>query len=99
LIDEKEFCKEVTLRICGTLDIEKALWDCFSYLNSFFPIDIASLHYFIPEENSGVGFADATREGGHLVHYKGFLPPELIKMFASGEMPDEYIQNRANEQP
>lgn len=99
MIDENDVFKEVTLRVCGTLDIEKALWQCFEYLSPIFPIDIVILHYFIPEENSGVGFAEATVDGGRLVNYKGFLPPEFIETVENNKMPDAFIQNRANEEP
>ena len=99
MLDENEFFREVTLRICGTLEIETALWRCYKYLNQFFPVDIAVLHYLIPEENSGIGFAEATAQGGRLAHRKGFIPPEFLDRVNRGEMPDEIIQNRANEQP
>ena len=38
-IDENEFFKEVTLRICGSLDLEKALWHCFLYVQEIIPAD------------------------------------------------------------
>ena len=42
-IDENEFFKEVTLRICGSLDLEKALWHCFLYICEVIPADELSL--------------------------------------------------------
>ena len=38
-IDENEFFREVTLRICGSLDLEKALWHCFLYVQEVIPAD------------------------------------------------------------
>ncbi len=38
-IDEYEFFREVSIRICGSLDIEKALSSCFQFLREVIPID------------------------------------------------------------
>ncbi|MCP3921843.1 MAG: AAA family ATPase [Desulfobacterales bacterium] len=43
-IDEKDFFQNVTIRICGTLDINKGLNRCFDYLKNFIPLD--SLTFF-----------------------------------------------------
>ena len=42
-IDENEFFREATLRICGSLEIEKALHSCFQFLQEFMPLDRAFL--------------------------------------------------------
>ena len=36
-IDEKEFFREATLRICGSLELEKALHHCLLYIVDFIP--------------------------------------------------------------
>ena len=51
-VDEKEFFREATLRICGSLEIEKALWKCFMYVREFIPAQQAFLTYHDP--NLGV---------------------------------------------
>jgi transcriptional regulator with GAF, ATPase, and Fis domain len=38
-LNENVFFRQVTNRICGTLDIEKGAQQCFQYLKEFFPID------------------------------------------------------------
>ena len=38
-MDENEFFRQATLRICGSLDIEKGLQECFNYLVNFMPAD------------------------------------------------------------
>lgn len=38
-VDEKEFFREATLRICGNLDIEKAMDQFLRYLQKFMPVD------------------------------------------------------------
>jgi hypothetical protein len=48
-IDEKEFFIETTLKICGTLEIEKALHEAFMYIRGFIPSDKAYLTYYEPD--------------------------------------------------
>jgi len=43
MIDEKTFFSETTLRICGSLDIEKALFNCFLYVRDVIPVDELNL--------------------------------------------------------
>jgi len=43
IADENEFFRELTLRICGTLDLEKALWQCFLYVSTIMPADDVDL--------------------------------------------------------
>ncbi len=46
IIDEKDFFKEATLRICGSLDIEKALYQCFLYICQFIPASRIGFHVY-----------------------------------------------------
>ena len=48
-IDKNEFFKEVTLRICGSLDIDLAIEDTFAYIRQF-----------IPADTIGLGFSDVS---------------------------------------
>ncbi|MEW6665415.1 MAG: sigma 54-interacting transcriptional regulator [Thermodesulfobacteriota bacterium] len=41
--NENSFFKEATLRICGTLDIEIALWKCLTHLRDIMPADMMAL--------------------------------------------------------
>ena len=45
MINRNEFFKEVTLRICGNLDIEQALSQTFQYLQKIMPVDAIGLGY------------------------------------------------------
>jgi len=98
-IDKNEFFREATLRICGTFEIEKALWNCFKYISKFIKVDRAYLHYFIPEEKYGVIFARADHARGKRVNIKSFPPPDILKIMESGDMPEQLVFNRANEDP
>ena len=62
-IDEKDFFRQVTLRICGRLEIEKALWQCLLYIQDFLPASQMSLHIYHREAGVVETVASATREG------------------------------------
>jgi transcriptional regulator with GAF, ATPase, and Fis domain len=38
-VHEIDFFREVTLRICSSLEIEKSLWQCFLYVKTVMPVD------------------------------------------------------------
>jgi len=45
MIDERDFFKEVTLRISSSLEVEESFNSLFEYLKEFFPIDMLNLHF------------------------------------------------------
>jgi transcriptional regulator with GAF, ATPase, and Fis domain len=45
-VDEKDFFREATLRICGSLEIEKALQECLMYIRDFVPAGHMSFHVY-----------------------------------------------------
>lgn len=63
--DERDFFREATLRICGSLEIEKALWQCLMYIRDFIPADQMSFHVY--DRDSGIveTVAHATHEESH----------------------------------
>ncbi len=38
-MDENEFFRQATLRICSSLDIAKGLQECFNYISQYLPAD------------------------------------------------------------
>ena len=76
-VDENEFFKEVTLRICGSLDLDKALWHCFIYVSEVIPADEISLTIYDLEMGvlERVVTADSTR--GALCTDKVHMPAPL----------------------
>lgn len=75
--DENEFFRELTLRICGTLDLEKALWQCFLYVRNIMPADELVLIIY----DATIGTIDvvttANESGGMTRMDKTHLPPDL----------------------
>ena len=79
LIDEKEFFREFTLRICSSLEIEKALWNCFQYVSEIMPTDDLSLIVFNSETGIVENVAQADKEGGISLTVKTSVPPIIRK--------------------
>jgi transcriptional regulator with GAF, ATPase, and Fis domain len=78
-IDENNFFREMTLRICGSLEIEKALWNCFLYIRNIIPTD----ELILTKYNHSAGTLDivatAIEHGGILRTDKIPMPPHLQK--------------------
>lgn len=46
--NENEFFRDMTLRICGSLELETSLRRSFDYLKNFMPLEMISLHLYDP---------------------------------------------------
>ena len=62
-VDKNEFFRQATIRICGSLDIETALTQCFHYINEFFPVTGMVLLLYEPEMNVLRSLASFVAEG------------------------------------
>ncbi|MBT3294625.1 MAG: sigma 54-interacting transcriptional regulator [Verrucomicrobia bacterium] len=62
-VDRAGFFREVTLRICGSLDVEEALTDTFTYVEGYIPIDSIGLMYADDKERCMFPVAMVAREG------------------------------------
>lgn len=49
MVDEHQFFREVSIRICGSLEIDKALLACFEYIRRVMPIDELNIIIYDPE--------------------------------------------------
>lgn len=65
-VTENEFFREMTLRICGSLEIEKALWHCFLYVRNIIPADELILTVYDPDTGSLEVAATAHEKGGFI---------------------------------
>ncbi len=81
--DKNEFFRQATIRICGTLDIEKSLNSCLKYLNTY--MSVTGMYVLLFESQTGimrvVAFAsnDENEE-----RFKDFLiPKDIQKPFES----------------
>lgn len=78
-VDKMEFFREFSLRICGSLDIEKALYKCLLYLKQLMPVD--ELLMLLYDASAGVVemVASADGTGGHAASFRVDIPAEVRK--------------------
>ncbi len=76
LVDENDFFRQATIRICGHLDIEAAMSSCLRYLERFMPADRMYLQLY--EHDLGVmhTIAESTASEGKKVDLITPLPQE-----------------------
>ncbi|MEN6463912.1 MAG: sigma 54-interacting transcriptional regulator [Syntrophaceae bacterium] len=86
-IDENNFFREATLRICGSLELDRALWNCFTFIRDYVPMDIMLIVMYDPGLGIGETIAKADSEGGVLTSVKTIASPNNRNMF------DEFIKN------
>jgi transcriptional regulator with GAF, ATPase, and Fis domain len=76
-IDENDFFRRATMRICSSLDIEIAMWRCMQFLKDFMPADEMYVHLY----ESGLGafrtIAGATASEGRKMDRITPLPKEV----------------------
>jgi transcriptional regulator with GAF, ATPase, and Fis domain len=68
--DENEFFKEATLKLCGSLDIERALHQCFLYVRRFVPTSRMGFHIYHRDAGVVESIALATPEYGEQTSMK-----------------------------
>ena len=78
-MDKNKFFRNATLRICGSLEIEKALWNCLLYIRDYLPASQMSLYLY--DRISGVAeiIAHATLENYRRLSVKFQFSEEGMK--------------------
>lgn len=84
-VDENEFFRQATLRICGSLDIKKAMRLCLGYIATFMPVSWMSLYLY----ESGVlsNLATVSKRGSITP-----LPPVSLPQEAVNQIEHEFSQ-------
>jgi len=100
-IDRIQFFHQATIRICGSLDIEKALWQLFGYLEKLMPVAGMNLHIFEHGLTTLRTIAQATRDETGRMEQIVSLPDEIIKELERGwlKTKDVMIFNRPELDP
>jgi len=75
VIDENKFFREVSIRMCGSLDIDKALYLCFQYISQTMPIDELIILTYNCKAKSFRSVAIADSLGGRCTADEIFLTP------------------------
>ncbi len=76
-VDKIQFFHKATIRICGSLDIEKALWQLFRYLEKLMPVAGINLHLFEHGLTTLRTIAQATRDETGRMEPTVSLPDEI----------------------
>ena len=69
-IDENRFFREATMRICGNLEIDKALRSCLLYIRDYIPADFMGFVIYLPDERSYESIAVAHLTGSDTIPVK-----------------------------
>ena len=75
-VDEMAFFREATVRICGSLEIEKALYHCLQYISTFIPASQMSFHVYNRSQGIVETVANATQEGSRALSIHSQLSDE-----------------------
>lgn len=78
-LDENVFFRQATLRICSSLDIEAALFNCLQYIRAFMPASQAFLGLFEPSTRVIRCLAIVDLAGGRKSFPPTQLPGEVIQ--------------------
>ncbi len=75
-VNETVFFREATLRICGSLEIEKALHHCLQYISAYIPSSQMSFHVYDRDRGIVETVANATHEGSRALSVHSQLSEE-----------------------
>jgi transcriptional regulator with GAF, ATPase, and Fis domain len=75
--DEKEFFREATIRICGSLDVRTFLHESFLYLRGYLPADRIILTHYRAERGEHAALAMASADGSSLINIAVTVPPDV----------------------
>jgi transcriptional regulator with GAF, ATPase, and Fis domain len=78
-VDKSEFFREATLRICGSLNVGTFLYESFTYIQDYIPVDSVFLTHYRPERGDHMALARASVQGSDLLDLKVDIPHELGK--------------------
>lgn len=106
MVNENEFFRQATLRICGHLDIEQGMQACLIYLSSFMPVDLMCLEIYEPDIESLRIIAKATHSECQRVDMvipmnqkAKALMEKIYKKFKISSWPDAVIINDPDTDP
>ncbi|MGA2954788.1 MAG: sigma 54-interacting transcriptional regulator [Thermodesulfobacteriota bacterium] len=81
-VDERNFFREATLRICGSLKIEKTLWQFLLFIREFIPAEMIFLNVYDPGLGMIETVARADLRGGQTTSINTVIPPATRSAFA-----------------
>lgn len=98
-INENEFFRHMTLRICGSLDLETALQRSFDYLKNFLPVEMMSLHFYNGSLGAMHTIFEVTGSGGRSLDLLTPLDKRGQSSFTGPDVPNVRIVNDPESDP
>ncbi len=105
-MDQNDFFREATLRLCGNLEIEEGLRSCIEYFAQHMPADTIYLEKSEPELGAMRIIARATKEKGErmdvLIPYSGEARKameQIAEVWRARELPTVIVINKPKEEP
>ncbi|MBU3914919.1 sigma 54-interacting transcriptional regulator [bacterium] len=80
--DENTFFREATLRICGNLEIDKALKDSLLYIRDYIPADFMGFVIYLPDEKQYETIAVASLDSSDTLAVKSPISKKDEKLFS-----------------
>ena len=102
MIDDNEFFRSATLRICGNLEIEEAMSSCASYMQGFMPLDHMFFQLYEPDLGAMRTLATASADEGSKVDLLTPLTKEArdrIRSAARAEPEDVVVIDSEDQNP
>ena len=102
MIEEKDFFREGTRRICSSLEIEKSLSNFFNFIRQYIPADYITLSLMKPDLGLLELIAYASTEGDRVLPPLFTLTPEMLKIYLekfSHMETSMYIVNHLSDDP
>jgi len=96
--EEREFFREATIRICGSLDVQTFLYESFLYLRNYLPADSVILTHYRAERGEHIALAMASAEGSSLLNLTVTVPPN-IRTFVVRPDRETLVVDRAETHP
>ncbi|MCP3926089.1 MAG: AAA domain-containing protein [Desulfobacterales bacterium] len=73
-IDQNDFFRQATIRLCSSLNIKTALHSCYDYIKQYIPMRSMGLYQFYPDEGLFKAVVAVTEEGGPQIEGVYLLP-------------------------
>lgn len=97
--DENEIFHSATIQLCSSLDIETALWRCFTYIRDYIPGDRMFISYISSDIGGIQPIAQATIKGGIRSDAVFQLPEDVLQIVKGKELPEVMIVEHPEAHP
>ena len=101
-IDQNEFFRQAVIRICGSLEIEKAMQSCMEYLAGFIPVTKMEITFFDRSLGTLKTFASVPSAQPHETFSPVPMPPDAVELIEEeyrAQSPKIKIANHPEDDP